>query len=94
MSEVEEEIIKTEIKEYVLGGGGKYSEWCVGIASDVRKRLFGDYRVSEKSDGWIYHMASSIDIARKIELYFIYLGAKTNPAVVNEDTRIYLYKMS
>ena len=39
-------------------------------------------------------MASSTDIARKIELYFIDLGAKTDPTVVNEDTRIYLYKMS
>jgi len=94
MSEVEEEVIKTEIKEYVLGWGGKYSEWCVGIARDARQRLFGDYRVSEKSDGWIYRTASSIDIARKIELYFIDLGTKTDPTVVNEDTRIYLYKMS
>ena len=46
--------------------GEKYSNWCVGIVNDVRQRLFGDYRVNEKSDDGIYRTASSTDIARKI----------------------------
>jgi hypothetical protein len=90
----EEDVIKAEITEYVSGWGGKYSEWRIGITRDARQRLFGDYRINEKSDGWIYRIASSTDIARKIGMYFIDLGAKSDPTVINEDTGIYLYKMN
>ncbi|MBI1829319.1 MAG: hypothetical protein HYR87_07595 [Thaumarchaeota archaeon] len=93
MSENEVEIIKSEMKEYVSGWGRKYSEWCVGVTENAKQRLFGDYHVNEKNDAWIYRTASSSNIARKIELYFIDIGAKSDPRTKNEYTEIYLYKV-
>ena len=93
MSENEISIIESEMKEYVSGWGGKYSEWCVGITENAKQRLFGDYHVNEKSDAWIYRAASSSDIARKIELYFIDIGAKSDPRTKNQHAEIYLYKV-
>ena len=94
MSENEVEVIKSEMKEYVSGWSGRYFEWCVGIAENAKQRLFGDYHVNEKSDAWIYRAASSSDIARKIELYFIDIGAKSDPRTRNEYSEIYLYKIN
>jgi hypothetical protein len=93
MSENEVEIIKSEMKEYVSSWGRKYSEWCVGVTENAKQRLFGDYHVNEKNDAWIYRAASSSDIARKIELYFIDIGVKNDPRTKNEYAEIYLYKV-
>ena len=93
MSENEVEIIKSEMKEYVSGWGRKYSEWCVGVTENAKQRLFGDYHVNEKNDAWIYRAASSSNVARKIELYFIDIGAKSDPRTKNEYAEIYLYKV-
>jgi len=36
MSENEIAIIVSEMKEYVSGWGGKYSEWCVGVTENAK----------------------------------------------------------
>jgi len=93
MSENEVAIIVSEMKEYVSGWDGRYSEWCVGITENAKQRLFEDYHVNEKNDAWIYRVASSSNVARKIELYFIDIGAKSDPRTKNEYAEIYLYKV-
>ena len=55
-------------------GNTNYSECYVGIASDVNKRLFEDHNVSKEHGHWIYIPASSDEIAREIEQYFIDAG--------------------
>ena len=93
MSGNEVETIKSEMKEYVSGWGGRYSEWCVGVTENAKQRLFEDYHVNEKNDAWIYRAVSSSDIARKIELYFIDIGAKSDPRTKNGYVEVYLYKI-
>lgn len=93
MSENEIAIIESEMKEYVSGWGGKYSEWCVGISENAKQRLFEDYHVNEKNDAWIYRASSSSNVARKIELYFIDIGVKSDPRTKNGSAEIYLYKI-
>lgn len=93
MSENEISIIESEMKEYVSGWGGRYSEWCVGVTKNAKQRLFEDYHVNQKNDAWIYRAASSSSAARKIELYFIDIGVKSDPRTKNEYAEIYLYKV-
>ena len=94
MSEVEEEAIKTEIKEYVLGCRTINPTITFFTYTVISKKSLSDISCNTNTLFRIFSTPSSIDIARKIELYFIDLGVKTDPTVVNEDTRIYLYKMS
>jgi len=93
MSENEISIIESEMKEYVSGWGGRYSEWCVGVTENAKQRLFEDYHVNQKNDAWIYRAASSSSAARKIELYFIDIGVKSDPRTKKEYAEIYLYKV-
>ena len=93
MSENEIVIIESEMKEYVTSWSGKYSEWCVGVTENAKQRLFEDYHVNEKNDAWIYRAVSSPNVARKIELYFIDIGVKSDPRTKNEYAEIYLYKV-
>jgi hypothetical protein len=93
MSENEVVIIVSEMKEYVSGWSARYSEWCVGVTENAKQRLFEDYHIIEKNDAWIYRAASSSNVARKIELYFIDIGVKSDPRTKNEYAEIYLYKV-
>lgn len=56
-------------------GSESYSGWYVGIASDLKKRLFNDHNVSESQGAYISRNAGSADTAREIEEYFLDLGA-------------------
>ena len=93
MYENEVEIIKSEMKEYVSGGAGNILNGAWGLQKMQSKGFFGDYHINEKNDAWIYRAASSSNIARKIELYFIDIGAKSDPRTKNEYAEIYLYKV-
>lgn len=55
------------IEAYVESFGGDWSRWYVGIASDVRDRLFSDHGVRECGDLWIYRPAPTSRIARDAE---------------------------
>ena len=65
-----QEIINA-IKEYIVKGGGGYKAWYVGISKDARDRLFNEHKVREKDDLWIFRTASSSQVAREIEDYFV-----------------------
>jgi len=70
MTKTKEDII-SDITNYVANYGGRYSSWYVGISNDGRQRLFNGHNVSEGNDPWIYRQASSHQVARAIEQYFI-----------------------
>ena len=86
-------VIQREITDYIRTCGGPYSAWYVGIASDVRQRLFGEHRVDKKAGSWIFRTCASEDVAREIEYYFLDLGADGGPGGGGEDsTFVYAYK--
>ena len=66
--------IIAEINAYMKERGRTNSSWYVGIATDVRTRLFNDHAVDEKQDSWIYRQAVSSDAARAIEKAYLDAG--------------------
>ena len=88
-----QEIIN-DINEHIKKGGGGYSSWYVGISKDAPDRLFKGHNVREEGDWWIYSRASSSQVAREIEDYFVNtLG--TDGAVGGGDEAadmVYAYK--
>ena len=90
-----EDIIK-EIEAYLIKKGVRhYSECYVGIAEDVRERLFSDHKVLEKVDIWIYRPADSDDVARDTEKYFLDKGMIGGTGGgSNKSTYVYSYKIN
>jgi len=94
MSNTKQEI-KRDITDYVAKHGQGSYGWYVGIAADVRKRLFNDHAV-EENGAWIYGEATSSTIAREIEVELIKeLGAKGGDGGGSYDTKfVYAYKIT
>ncbi len=93
----EEEVmnIEQEIDHVIHKGGGSYSTWYVGIATNPRERLFEGHNVDEQGGGWLYLEAGSESSARDLETVFLKKGCKGGPA--GKDFRphyIYAYKMT
>lgn len=88
------ETVKSEIKQYIINGGGSYSGWYVGIASDPRQRLFTDHNVNEKQGLWIFRECESSGDAREVEEYFVNtLGSDGGPGGGDYSTKyVYAYK--
>ena len=87
--------IKQKFHDYMRKVGGSYSDWYVGISENPRDRLFNGHSVREKEDAWIYDSASSSDIARRIEKYFLALGCAGGPGGGDRDAcGVYAYKKS
>ena len=62
--------IVSEILQYT--GTDCTADWYVGIATDVKKRLFVDHNVPESgSAGWIYREANSERECRDTECYLL-----------------------
>jgi len=93
MPKGKQEIID-DIKAHIDKSGSPYSSWYVGISKDACDRLFNDHKVSEKNAWWTYREASSTQIAREIEDYFINtLGTDGEPGGGAEDAdTVYAYK--
>ncbi len=62
-----EEQIKSDIKNFVNENGGAYSDWYVGISEDPESRL----QQHGSKNAWIYREATSNEVARRIEKYFV-----------------------
>lgn len=69
--EISKQKIIEDIKAYISKGGGGYRAWYVGISSDAKDRLINGHKVKEKDDWWIFRTASSAQVAREIEDYFV-----------------------
>jgi len=91
--ESKEKII-SDIKEHIKKSEYSYSSWYVGISKDAPDRLFKDHKVKEKNAWWIHSQASSTQIAREIEEYFVnILGTDGRPGGGDEDANmVYAYK--
>ena len=59
------EAITNDILQHI--GDRAKSNWYVGIATDVKDRLFSDHNVDEKNGSWIFRKAASEKEARDIE---------------------------
>ncbi len=71
------------------------SQWYVGIASDVRQRLFSDHGVSEESGQWTYMLADSSDNARAVEKTYLDIGFNGGSGGGDSTTTIvYVYLKS
>ena len=70
MAKNKQQIIQ-EINAHIKQEGSGYKAWYVGISKDARNRLFNDHNVPEKNSWWIHREASSSQVAREIEDYFV-----------------------
>ncbi len=86
--------IINEIRAYVDACGGDYHRWWVGISEQPKARLFGDHRVRESGDRWIFRTARDSNSARAIEKFLIEkLGTDGGPGGGNDlCTAIYAFK--
>ena len=88
MAQTEQEVT-SDIRGYMDKHGGAYSGWYVGITEDARRRLFTDHNVDEKADLWIYRTASSFEVARRVERYFVdTLGTEGGPGGGDIDAKV------
>lgn len=90
---VENKIIN-DILNYV--GNGKKSDWYVGIATNVKDRLFSGHNVPERgSAGWIYRTAATEQNARDTEKYLLdYYGFKGGTGGGICPKCVYAYKIT
>jgi len=87
--------VVTEIDAYIRQGGGGYSAWYVGIASEPRQRLFDDHNVDKDRDAWIYRDCGSQVVARQVEVYFLQRGCQGGGGGGDSSTHYaYAYKMN
>lgn len=87
---------KKHLKDHIESCGGGYSKWYVGIASDVRQRLFSDHNVDEKNGQWAWAECENADTARDVEHYFVNtLGTQGGPGGGDRTTKyVYAYRIS
>ena len=90
---IENKIVEDIIK-YI--GNEKKSDWYVGIATDIQKRLFLDHNVAEQgSAGWIYRKASGEQNARDTEQYLLHFyGFKGGTGGGICPKYVYAYKIT
>jgi hypothetical protein len=87
----DKQTIITNIKNHISSRGGGYSDWYVGIAEDPEKRL-SEHNVNLKSgDIWIYDHATSSDVAREVEKYFIEILKTDGGGGGGSDSSDYVY---
>ena len=68
--------------------GTPYKKLYIGVAKDAKDRLFNDHKVDKDKDPWIYDTASSADVAREIEKYFLDMGFDGGPGGGNDDSKM------
>jgi len=75
MSGAEEEVINA-IRRHMDRFGSNPNTWYVGIAENIRKKLFEDHQVSEQNGKWIYRALESNADAMEIKKHLVALGLK------------------
>lgn len=65
-----------EVQSYMASTGGNWSDWYVGITSDIKSRLFGEHGVDVRQDRWIYKQCINSETARRAEDYFVKKGTR------------------
>jgi len=83
------------LDNYIRRNGNVYSSWYVGIAADPRGRLFGDHKVRENGDAWIYEGCESDTAARQVEQRFLAAGCQGGSGGGDVRSRyVYAYKIA
>ena len=84
-----------DITEFMIVRGGYYYQWCAGITSEPRKRLFEDHHLDGARDVWISRDRGSETTAREVECHFLQSGCQESTRVGEPpSTHVYLYKIS
>lgn len=65
-----------------------FKKLYIGIAADARDRLFKDHAVDREKDIWIYRTASSDDVAREIEKFFLDKGFDGGPGGGDKNSKM------
>lgn len=87
--------IVDKIDDHIQSRGGPYSAWYVGITDDADRRLFMEHRVNNVRGRWIYHKASTVEIARKIEEHFLGFGCQGGTGGGSQNSQIvYAYRIT
>ena len=86
--------IVSKIIDHAQQCGGWPSGWYVGIASDVRQRLFGDHNVNERTGCGIYAKASSEAAARATEAALLRYGCKGGRGGGVNPRYVYAYRIT
>lgn len=88
MAKSKEDIIKDIDSHLTKSGRRFYSEFYIGITNDVVRRLFTEHNVSKDKMWWIYRRASSAQIAREVEAYYIKKGMRGGSGGGNDESLI------
>ena len=80
-----------KFKNYIAEKGGAYSDWYIGITSDIETRLFNAHNVNEQNDIWIYDNANTETSARSIEEYFVETLGTDGGTGGGDNTSIFVY---
>ncbi len=86
--------IEQEIDRLIQKSGGSYRDWYVGLAVNVRDRLFKGHNVDKKSGAWAYKDAGSEIEAREIEAVFLKKGCKGGSLKRDSSRHVYVYKLT
>ena len=88
--------IERDLNRYIRKHGNNFRKWFIGISSDPEKSLFKEHNVDKCDEHWIYILASSNEVAKKIKNSFI--KAKNLEGVSERGDRnsryIYAYKIT
>jgi len=82
MSAVHEEVV-ISIQTHMMRVGSDANLWYVGLANNIKKKLFEDNKVSEHNGKWIYRILESNAEAMEIKKHLVSVGMKSND---NDDT--------
>ena len=87
--------ILADIKAHIAECGGSYSDWYVGITEDAKERVFEGHGVEKGKDPYIWRTATSSEVVREIEKYFLDIGCDGGGGGGDDDADIvYAYKKS
>ena len=85
-----------EIRGHLAKSGKRYySDFYIGITSDVEQRMFKEHNVPKNNAWWIYRTAKNHDIAQKFEKHFLNHGMRGDNKGENTTGNIvYCYAVS
>ena len=68
------------------------TNWYIGIANNVRQKLFIEHNVSEQNDKWIYTTLESNDSAKEIKRHFVNIGLQSEDSNDELGNIIFAYQ--
>lgn len=80
-----------------LDGDKNYSNYYIGITNDIKRRLFGEHKVSDVkgSHWWIHQQALNEEHARSVEKHFLEKGMQGGTGGGGSDCiHVYCYQIT